>query len=107
MITPIYSTSKYLECGHDNGPTFNGIAEGSGNVRYNPHQQSMQTYNGAEWVNVSQAVAIGLSQEANDIMAWAKTKMYQDANLKDALERHPGLKDAYEKFEIMKMLCVR
>jgi hypothetical protein len=32
--------------------------------------------------------------------------MEQEANLKDVMKKHPGLKDAYEKFEIMKMLCV-
>ena len=107
MTYTIYSTSDYLECGYDNGPTFNGIAEGSGNMRYNPQRGAVQTYNGSAWVDLSQGVPIGLTQEATDIMAWAKNKMEQEANLKDALERHPGLKDAYEKFEIMKTLCVR
>ena len=107
MINTINSKSEYLEGGYAHGgPTFNGIAKDSGTVRYNPQRHSMQTYNGIEWVDIAQSVSIGLSQDAEDIMSWAKTKMEQEANLKDALERHPGLKDAYEKFEIMKTLCV-
>jgi hypothetical protein len=107
MINTIDSKSEYLEGGYARGgPTFNGIAKDSGNVRYNPQRHSMQTYNGFEWVDLAQSVSISLSQQAEDIMAWAKIKMEQEANLKDALEQHPGLKEAYEKFEIMKMLCI-
>jgi hypothetical protein len=107
MINTIDSKSEYLEGGYSQGgPIFNGIANNSGKVRYNPQRRSMQTYNGIEWVDIEQSVSIGLSQDAENIMAWAKNKMEQEANLKDAMEQHPGLKDAYEKFEIMKMLCV-
>ena len=107
MINTIDSRSEYLEGGYTRGgPIFNGIADDSGKVRYNPQRDSMQTYNGVEWVDLAQSVSIGLSKDAENIMAWAKTKMEQEANLKDAIERHPGLKDAYEKFEIMKMLCI-
>lgn len=108
MINTIDSSSDYLECGYaDGGPTFNGIASDSGTVRYNPQRRSMQTYNGVEWVDIAQSVTIGLSQDAEDILTWAKTKMEQEADLKEAMEQHPGLKDAYEKFEIMKMLCIK
>lgn len=107
MIAPIYSTSNHLECSYEDGPDFNGVAEGSGNVRYNPQCGSVQTYNGSAWVDIAQAVTIGVSQEVTDILAWAKNKMEQEDKIKDALEQHPGLKDAYEKFEIMKILCVR
>jgi hypothetical protein len=107
MINTIDSRSDYLEGGYAfGGPTFNGIAQDSGNVRYNPQRCCMQTYNGIEWVDIAQSISIGLSQDATDIMAWAKAKMEQEANLKDVMKKHPGLKDAYEKFEIMKMLCV-
>jgi hypothetical protein len=32
--------------------------------------------------------------------------MQQDAQLKDLMDRHPGLKDLNDKFEIMKALCM-
>ena len=107
MINRIDSRSEYLEGDTAvGGPIFNGIAKDSGTVRYNPRGQTMQTFNGVEWVDLAQSVSIGLSQEAEDIMAWAKAKMQQEADLKNAMAQHPGLKDAYERFEIMKMLCV-
>jgi hypothetical protein len=107
MINTIDSRSEYLEGGYTRGgPTFNGIAKDSGNVRYNPQRHSMQTFNGVEWVDIARSVSIGLSQTAEDVLSWAKSKMEQEAKLQEAMEKHPGLKDAYEKFEIMKMLCV-
>ena len=107
MINIIDSNSKYLEGGYARGgPSFNGIADDSGKVRYNPQRHSMQTYNGIEWVDLGQSVSIGLSQEAEDVLTWAKSKMEQEAKLQESMARHPGLKDAYEKFEIMKMLCI-
>jgi hypothetical protein len=106
MIKTINSTSDYLEGGYAyGGPTFNGIAADSGKVRYNPQGHVTETFNGIEWVAIEQQVSIGLSQEAEDILAWAKAKMEQEANLKSAMEKHPGLREAYERFEIMKTLC--
>jgi hypothetical protein len=106
MITTINSKSDYLVGGYAHGgPRFNGIAADSGKVRYNPQKRTTETFNGIEWVAIEQEVTIGLSQEAEDIIAWARSKMEQEANLKSAMEKHPGLREAYDRFEIMKTLC--
>lgn len=106
MLKNIHSNSEYLQGGYvHGGPTFNGVAADSGQVRYNPQLQSLQVFNGIEYKSIDQSVTIGLSAEAEAIMVWARAKMKQEANLKEAMDKHPGLKDAYEKFEIMKTLC--
>ena len=35
---------------------------------------------------------------------WAKQKRQEEVNLKMRMEEHPGLKDAYEKFQVMDVL---
>jgi hypothetical protein len=32
-------------------------------------------------------------------------KQHQERNLKEMMERHPGLKDLHDKLEMMKILC--
>jgi hypothetical protein len=37
---------------------------------------------------------------------WAHNKMQEEKKLKEMMDRHPGLKDLYDKFEMMKILCI-
>ena len=42
---------------------------------------------------------------AEDAIRWTLEKMSEERNLKDRMEKHPALKDAYEKFQLMDILC--
>jgi hypothetical protein len=55
---------------------------------------------------LANTVTINLTTETTKILEWARDKMQQDAQLKDLMDRHPGLKDLNDKFEIMKVLCM-
>lgn len=84
-----------------------GSAQGVGNVRYNTNNTSMEVYDGSNWINMTSYASIELTPEAQETIMWAHEKMKQELQLKSLMEKHPGLKDAYEKFEIMKILVTQ
>lgn len=86
-------------------PYFVGNTQSAGMTRYNPTTQNMEVYDGTVWITMCSNPSIGLDNETLDIINWARTKMYEEQQLKALLEKHPGLKDLHEKFELMKALC--
>lgn len=72
-------------------------------VRY--HNYALQVYDGVCWLNLSSSQpTINMSGEAERAIQWAARKSIKEAELKLLMEKHPGLKAAYEQFEIMKIL---
>ena len=65
----------------------------------------MEVYDGSSWISISQTATVGLTMPAEDAIRWAQTKMAEEAALKQRMEKHPGIKDAYEKFQVMDILC--
>jgi hypothetical protein len=55
-------------------------------------------------INMSSA-QVGLNQEAESLLDWAREKKAEERKLKELMEQHPGLKDLHDKLEIMKILC--
>ena len=76
-----------------------------GQMRYNPNSQSVEVYDGNTWQIMSQGVTVGLSWDADSAIRWAIEKQKDEAGLKARMEKHPGLKDAWEKFQMMDILC--
>jgi hypothetical protein len=78
-----------------------------GQVRYNPTGQCLEIFDGNMWVMWSTGMAnVGLTPEAERILDWAQQKMFEELELKARMEKHPGLKDAYEAFKIMDALTL-
>ena len=75
-----------------------------GAVRYNPSSSLMEVYDGTNWQQLRDDSTVDLANETKAILDWARKKMLEEQNLKQLMERHPGLKDAHEKFEIMRIL---
>ena len=108
MIDNVVGGSPYLTVGSYSGSTYvNGYAgqQGVGNMRYNTSSQKMEVYDGSIWINISQTATVGLSMPAEEAIRWVQDKMEEERSLKKRLEKHPGLKDAYEKFQVMDILC--
>lgn len=80
-------------------------AQSAGMTRYNTNMQCIEVYDGNSWLNVSSTPNIALSPDVVSIIDWARTKMQEEQQLKKLMEKHPGLRDTYEKFELMKALC--
>ncbi len=79
----------------------------AGQVRYNTSTQNMEVFDGNMWQCWSNSTAtVGLTQEAEELLDWARKKRQEEVNLRMRMEQHPGLKDAYEKFMIMDALTL-
>jgi len=108
MIKDINPIGRYIHItGGQAGTYINGYSglQGVGNMRYNTGNQNMEVYDGTTWITLNMGYAgVGLSQEAESLLDWAKQKRNEELLLKDRMEKHPGLKEAYERLEIMKIL---
>jgi hypothetical protein len=108
MIDNIFSSSPYIQISGGSSSTYvNGYAgaQGVGNIRYNTSMQKMEVYDGSAWITLSTGAAgINLTGAAQSAIDWALKKMNEESLLKDRMEKHPGLKQAYEQFQIMEIL---
>jgi hypothetical protein len=110
MIKNIMASGRYMQVSGSNASTYvNGYggAQGVGNMRYNTSSQNMEVFDGNNWValNMSHS-SVGLTHEAETLLDWARQKRDEEVVLQSMLEKHPGLKEAYERLEIMKALCL-
>ena len=76
----------------------------AGMVRYNNSSASLEVYDGNAWLTLSGSADVGLTPEAQATLDWAYKKMKEDEQLEELMNKHPGLKDLHEKFELMKAL---
>ena len=105
MIKTISQSGAFTQVSSYSPPHIYGSGQSAGQVRYNTNTQQMEVYDGSTWMSISTTASVGLSGEAEEAIRWARATMAEEAALKERLERHPGLKDAYEKFQIMDILC--
>lgn len=105
MIKNITQSGAFTQVSSYYPPQIYGNGQSAGQVRYNTSTQQMEVYDGSTWISISQTATVGLSGEAEEAIRWARATMIEEAALKARLEKHPGLKDAYEKFQIMDILC--
>jgi hypothetical protein len=104
MIKNLDITSPHLTGNTYSVPYVGNNGQSAGNVRWNIMTQQMEVSDGNNWINISQNASIGLSWGADEAIRWATEKMAEDRDLKQRMEKNPGLKDAYEKFQIMDIL---
>lgn len=103
MIKFITGSGPHLQVQtYGSTPYINSGNASAGMMRY--HNNEVQVYDGSSWLTVSGHTEISLSSDANAAIEWCKRKIIEEERLKELMERHPGLRDAYEKFEIMRML---
>jgi len=78
-----------------------------GSVRYNGNSQNFEVYDGTTWqVFTNSAPLIELDAETKEIVVWARAKMIEERKLAELVKKHPGLREAYERLEIMKTLTL-
>lgn len=107
MIKNINSTGVYIQVSNFGQPHIYNGGQSAGSVRFNTDTQQMEVYTGGTngtWVNVNSSASVGLSAEAEDAVRWAIERKREEQDLKQRIEQHPGLKDAYEKFQIMDIM---
>jgi hypothetical protein len=87
-------------------PTSNYGALNVGQMRYNVSTQIVEVYDGSSWQAVASHATVDLNMSATEAIMWAQNKMHEEKKLKELMEKHPGLKESYERFEIMKTLVM-
>ncbi len=119
MIKGVYQSGRYVTVagGSPSTPSiYNNWAAGQspgpqsfvGQVRYNTSNQCMEIFDGNTWQMVGNSVAsVGLTPEAERILDWAQKKMLEEQDLEARMKKHPGLKDAYERFKVMDALTLQ
>lgn len=80
-------------------------AYSAGMVRYCANR--LEVYDGITWLQLSSGASVSLSPAAEEAIAWARQQKQEQERLEQLIQQHPGLKDAYEKFEIMKILVTQ
>ena len=106
MIKDIIPSGRYTQVSGGNASTYvNGYSglQGVGNMRYNTANQNMEVFDGNNWVQLNMGVAsVGITAEAEMLLDSAKQKRIEEKMLQERMQKHPGLKEAYERQEIMK-----
>jgi hypothetical protein len=111
MIKDIHPRGRYMQVMGGSASTYvnnYGGAQGVGNLRFNTSSQCLEVYDGTNWTRLNMPDAtVGLSDEAESLLDWAREKRYDEMVFKTLMEKHPGLKEAYERLEIMKALTLQ
>lgn len=110
MINNIHGNSQWLnvQTYPGNKPYMNTTQPSSGMVRYNSNVYggALEVYDGNMWQQIGNgSVNVDLNENVKQTIVWAEKKMQEEVELKEMMERHPGLRDLHDKFEMMKVLC--
>jgi hypothetical protein len=67
----------------------------------------MQVFDGTTWIMMNTSYAtVGLDPTTHEAIDWTWRKMQEEKDLHDRMKRHPGLKSAWEQFQIMDALTL-
>jgi myo-inositol catabolism protein IolC len=67
-------------------------------LRY--HNNHMEVYDGAAWLNLSGGSSVGLTAIADEALAWAIKKMMQERAAQDLAQKHPAVADALDAVQL-------
>lgn len=108
MIKSVTSHGPYLVIngGYHNYPYMSPGASGAGQLRWNINMNDMEVNDGVSWRSLNaNHTSISLTNDAQDALSWALKKMQEERELEQRIQRHPGLRDTWEKYKIMEALC--
>jgi hypothetical protein len=108
MLKNINSNTEHITVSDTTLPTyinsFNGM-QGVGNIRFNTTTQSMEVYDGTNWIILYSGTAfLDLSYKTKEILKWAEKKMQEEQQLEEKCKQYPGLAKARDNYELFKKL---
>ncbi len=108
MIKNITPASQHITVsgGYSSLPYMSPGAVGAGMLRFNPNMQQIEVSDGVTWLPLTSNATIDLGMDTKQAVEWAYNKMQEEKKLKEMMDRHPGLKELNDKFEMMKALCM-
>ena len=86
--------------GYTTWPQFYNSMQNTGNsligsVRYNGSSQNLEVYDGNSWLIMSASYpTVELAPHVQAVVAWAQTKMAEEARIKELAAKHPTVADA-------------
>jgi hypothetical protein len=102
MLKGILQSSQYITVTNGTAmtPYIPSGDQGVGMLRYNTVNNIIEVYDGSTWIGLSNTLAsVDLSHETQKVIMWARTKMTEEANLKELAEDHPAVKIALDNLE--------
>ena len=97
MIGSIYSNSPSVQVTGGTVSTYiNGYsgAQCVGNMRYNTTSQKTEVFDGNNWIPLNMGtVSVGLSQEVETLLDWARKKRAEEWETERLAESNPTIKD--------------
>lgn len=89
-ITGAYYSDPYISPG----------SVGAGMLRWNPNMNCMEVSDGSVWKQITTTnPTVELTQEAQNILDWAKQKMEEESRIDGLCEKYPGLGKARDNYE--------
>jgi len=76
----------------------------NGMIRWDQNSQCLKIFTGTVWVDYVQDYELSVHPDFEMIVNWAREKMDEEAQLKSKMQKHPALKDAYDKFKMLEAL---
>ncbi len=62
----------------------------------------LQVFDGSSWLNMNSSYAtVSLDSELQVLLNWGRRKMLEEQDLQSLMEKHPGLKDTKDRYEVM------
>lgn len=107
MIKQIHSSTNHIQIstGYSSVPPISPGSQSAGMLRWNTSSNCIEVYNGIGWYSIETSANIFLGHDAQQAIDWAVKKMQEENQLKSLMEKHPGLRDLNDKFEMMRVLC--
>jgi hypothetical protein len=99
MIGTVYSGGEFMSVSSNAGgqPYINPSQPMTGMVRFNSGAGSMEVYDGNGWQRVGGGTAsIELTDEATEILKWARTKMTEEKAWKELADKSNAVKIALD-----------
>lgn len=103
MIKGISTNGKYMYAHGGNASTYVNNYSGSqgvGNMRFNTGTQTMEVYDGNNWISLGMSVAtVGLNSEAESLLDWAREKRDEELAWKSLAKDNEAVKIALDNVE--------
>jgi hypothetical protein len=102
MIRDLNSNSDtWIQITQGSKPYINNYnnAQGVGNVRYNVSTQSLEAYDGNNWIMLSGYAMVGITPRTQCVLEWAEKRMIDDQRIEHIIKNNPTLEDAYQTYQ--------
>lgn len=104
MIKGLGQSGRYIhvQSGNANLPYVNPSSSNpfTGMMRMNG--TNVEIFDGTTWIIVNSSYAtVGLTDEAELLLDWARKKRDEELRIQALAEKHPGIKDLQEKLDMM------